>query len=66
MAIITISRGTFSGGKAVAEALGKKLDYPCLSKEIILDAVEEFGVPEEKLVAALEEPPKSWTLKPTV
>ncbi|MBN2060927.1 MAG: cytidylate kinase family protein [Deltaproteobacteria bacterium] len=65
MAIITISRGTFSGGKAVAEALGKRLGYPCLSKEIVLDAVEEFGVPEEKLVAALEEPPKAWTLKPS-
>lgn len=65
MAIITISRGTFSGGKAVAEAVGKRLGYPCLSKEVILDAVEEFGVPEEKLVAALEEPPKAWTLKPS-
>lgn len=65
MAIITISRGTFSGGKAVAESLSEKLGYPCISKEIILDAAEEFGVPEEKLVAALEEPPKSLTLKPS-
>ena len=64
MAIITISRGTYSGGKAVAESLGKKLGYPCISKEIILDAAEEFGVPEDKLIAAMEKPPKSWLQAP--
>lgn len=64
MAIITISRGTFSGGIAVAEALGKKLGYPCISKEIILDAAEEFGIPEDKLIAAMEKPPNSWLQAP--
>ncbi len=64
MAIITISRGTFSGGKEVAEKLSLKLGYPCISKEIVLDAVEEFGVPEEKLIAAMEKPPKSWLQSP--
>ena len=28
MSIITISRGTFSGGKAVAEKLAEHLGYP--------------------------------------
>ena len=65
MSIITISRGTYSGGKAVAEALGSKLGYPCISKEIIFDAAEEFGIPEEKITASLMEPPKSWKLKPS-
>ena len=65
MAIITISRGTFSGGIAVAEELSRKLGYPCISKEIILDAAEEFGIPESKLVAAMEEPPNSWLESPT-
>lgn len=60
MAIITISRGTFSGGIAVAEELSRKLGYPCISKEIILDAAEEFGIPEDKLAAAMEKPPRSW------
>lgn len=64
MAIITVSRGTFSGGKAVAEELGLKLGYPCISKEILLDAAEEFGVPEEKLAAAMDSPPKSWLEAP--
>lgn len=47
MAIITISRGTFSGGRAVAEAVATRLDYPCVSLET-LDAEHEDGVPEEK------------------
>ena len=64
MAIIMISRGTFSGGKTVAEKLSQKLDYPCISKEIILDAAEEFGIPEDKLIAAMETPPKSWIESP--
>jgi cytidylate kinase len=65
MAIITISRGTFSGGVAVAEELSRKLGYPCISKEIILDAAEEFGIPEDKLIAAMEKPPKAWIEAPS-
>ena len=65
MAIITISRGTYSGGKSVAEAVGKRLGYPCISKEIISDASEEFGVPEEELIAVFEKPLKSWRQKYT-
>lgn len=64
MAIITISRGNFSGGGAVAEALGRKLGYPCVSKEILFDAAEEFGLAEEKLVATFEKPPQSWNDAP--
>lgn len=64
MAIIMISRGTFSGGKAVAEGLAARLHYPCVSNEVIFDAAEEFGVPEEKLNASLQEPPKAWHQSP--
>jgi len=64
MAIIMISRGTFSGGKAVAEGLAEQLHYPCVSTEILGDAAEEFHVPEEKLNAALSEPPKVWRRNP--
>jgi cytidylate kinase len=42
MGIITISRGTFSGGKAVAEGLAARLNYPCISLEI-LDAADATG-----------------------
>ena len=64
MAIVTISRGTFSGGKAVAETLAQRLQYPCVSREIILDAAKQYGIPEQKLTAALQEPPSFWQQVP--
>jgi cytidylate kinase len=64
MAIITISRGTFSGGKAVAERLGERLAYPCISREVILDAAKEYGISEEKLTAAIKEAPPFWQQTP--
>lgn len=57
MAIITISRGTYSKGKEIAEKLAEKLDYRCLSREIILEASEFFNIPEIKLVRALHDSP---------
>ena len=64
MAIITISRGTFSGGKAVAELLAQRLRYPCVSREIILDAAKQYGISEQKLTAAVSEPPSFWQQVP--
>jgi hypothetical protein len=66
MAIITLSSGIFSGGEAVAEAIGARLNYPCISKEILLDAVEEFGLPEEKLIGMFQKPPQSWNQAPSL
>lgn len=55
MPIITISRGSYSFGKETAEKLAKKLDYECLSREILLEASEQFHVPEIKLVNAIHD-----------
>ncbi len=60
MAVITISRGTFTGGQALAECLAEKLRYQCLSREVILDAAASFGVSVEKFVEAMEKPPSVW------
>ncbi len=57
MAIITISRGTFSGGKELAECVAKKLGYPCLAREVLVNAAAHYGVPLEKLQQAIEEKP---------
>lgn len=57
MAIITISRGTMSGGKQLAEMLAEKLGYRCVSREIIIKAASEYGVPESKLVEAIKKSP---------
>ena len=60
MAIITISRGTFTGGQALAECLASRLGYRCLSREVILDAAAAYGVPVERFIEAMEKPPSFW------
>jgi cytidylate kinase len=57
MAIITISRGSYSRGKEVAESLAGRLGYECVSRDILLEACEEFSIPEIKLVKALHDAP---------
>ena len=57
MAIITISRGTFSGGKQLAESVAEKLGYPCIARRVLVEAAKEYGVPLEKLSHALNDKP---------
>ena len=57
MAIITISRGTFSGGKAIAECVAQRLGYKCISREMLRDAARDYGVSLDKLSEALSKPP---------
>lgn len=60
MAIITISRGSMSGGQAMAEQLGKQLGYPTVARQVIQGAATEIGVPEEELLQHIERAPKWW------
>ncbi len=64
MAIITISRGTLSGAKSVAEQTAARLGYPCVSREVIVDAARECGIEEGKLVSIMDEPPPYWKEAP--
>lgn len=57
MAIITISRGSYTRGKEIAEKVAKKLGYDCVARETLLEASKEFNVPEIKLVRALHDAP---------
>ena len=57
MSIITISRGSYSKGKEVAEKVAQNLEYECISRDVILEASEEFNVPEIKLVHAIHDAP---------
>ena len=57
MAIITISRGSYSHGKEVAEKVAQKLGYQCCAREVILEASKEFNIPEIKLVNAVHDAP---------
>jgi cytidylate kinase len=60
MAIITISRGTFSGAKALAEAVAQKLDYKYVSREEIIQDIAKYGIPEKKLTSVLKKAPSFW------
>ena len=57
MPIITISRGSYSHGKETAERLAQKLGWECISREILLEASEQFHVPEIKLTRAIHDSP---------
>ncbi len=57
MAIITISRGSYSRGKEVAEKLAQDLGYQLLSRDILLEASERYNIPEIKLVRAIHDAP---------
>jgi len=57
MPIITISRGTFSGGRDLAEALACDLRIPCISREVLVEAGAQYGAPEAAISAALSHAP---------
>jgi cytidylate kinase len=61
MAIIAISRGTFSGGEALAKVVAERLGYRCVSREIILEAAWGYGVPAEEMLTAMEKQPPLWS-----
>jgi cytidylate kinase len=58
--IITISRGSFSGGTVLAECVAEKLGYRLVSREVLAEAAARYGVTEEKLAQALERAPGLW------
>jgi cytidylate kinase len=60
MAIITISRGTFSGGLSLAECVAEKLGYRCIPRIALAKAAGQYGVSEEKLSKAISEAPHLW------
>jgi cytidylate kinase len=57
MAIITISRGSYSKGKEVAEKVAQKLGYQCYAREVLLGASKEFNIPQIKLARAIHDAP---------
>lgn len=57
MSVITISRGSFSGGKTLAECLASKLGFRCIGRETIVERAAAHGASHEELLAALLNPP---------
>jgi cytidylate kinase len=57
MSIITISRGSYSRGKEVAEKVAQRLGCECVSRDVLIEASDEFNIPEIKLVRAIHDSP---------
>jgi len=57
MSIISISRGSYSRGKEVAEKVAARLGYECISRDVLIEASEQFNIPEIKLVKAIHDAP---------
>lgn len=57
MAIITISRSRYSHGKEIAEEVARRLNYECVSREVLREASQFFNIPENELLKAIHDPP---------
>jgi len=60
MPIVTISRGTLSGGEALANCLKEKLGIPAIAEEVIKEAATLYGISEAEISRQLKEGPKVW------
>jgi cytidylate kinase len=61
VAIITISRGSLSGGRQVAECLCERLSCPCVADEVLQTAAKRLQVSEEAVRGKFETAPGLWS-----
>jgi len=64
MSIITISRGLFSSGQALAERVAEMLGYRSSSRELLLEAAARYEIPEARLTELMETSPEVTPIKP--
>jgi cytidylate kinase len=64
MSIITISRGLFSSGQALAEKVASMLGYRSMSRELLLEAATRYEIPEAKFTELLETSPEVTPIQP--
>lgn len=57
MPIITISRGSYSKGREVAQEVARRLSYDCVAREVFIRASEQFNIPEVKFARAIHDAP---------
>jgi cytidylate kinase len=60
MAIISICRGTKSGGTAMAQCLAEHLHYPLVARDVVQEAASDLGVSEADLSRGMERTPRLW------
>jgi cytidylate kinase len=64
MSIITISQGSFSGGRMLAEAVSRRLGYRCVDREQIIARATAWGVSQEELRTTMQKPPSFFGQSP--
>lgn len=57
MSIITISRGSYSRGREVAQKAAERLGYEVLSRDVLVESAGYYNIPEVKLVRAIHDAP---------
>ena len=57
MAIVTISSPSHKNRQIIAERIAERLGHTCISREILLEASEQYNVPEIKLAKAIHDSP---------
>lgn len=60
MAIVSICRGSKSGGRALAECLAEQLDYPVVGREIVQTTATALGVSEAEVTHHFHRAPTAW------
>jgi len=60
MAIITVSHGAFTGGSEIAEKVAANLKYRSVSREVLLEASQRYGIAEAKFEEVLETQGHWW------
>ena len=60
MPIITIYQGASGEGQELAETVAQALGYPCVGREVLVQASRRYGIPEAKLNEIVEQGPHWW------
>jgi cytidylate kinase len=60
VAIVTVSRGSMSGGMQFAQCLAKRLGYSCLSRETVVQQAEKLMLPKKCSAADLKTATGIW------
>lgn len=60
MSIITISRGTCSGGAELSEKVAGRLGYGCFGTEVLNEAANRYDFPQVEISKVFEHAPSLW------
>ena len=60
MAIITINGGEFTGPEALAEDIANTLGYRRVARDVLVETIRSFGIPEAKLTEVLDKYHHWW------